>query len=149
MNMFLFKTFFWYINWIFFLIFITKNPNHCNGTRTHNHLVCKGALNHLAKWFWPVWLNCWVFVYRVSGCRFESCCSHLNFRYQACFEQEVSQHSGNYRVWIHSETRTWHDKNIELKTLMSMESFFSILCLFLTLTGDFMSLKPILLTKSL
>ena len=28
-------------------------------------------------------------------------------------EQGVSWHSGNYRVYIHSETRTWHDKNIQ------------------------------------
>ena len=26
---------------------------------------------------WPVWLNGWVFVYELSGCRFESSCSHL------------------------------------------------------------------------
>ena len=37
----------------------------CNWTRTHNHLV------------WPVWLNGWVFVYELSGCGFESSCSHL------------------------------------------------------------------------
>ena len=34
------------------------------------------------------------------GCGFESYCSHLNFRFRACFEQVVSWHSGNYRVWI-------------------------------------------------
>ena len=62
---------------------------------------------------WPVWLNGWVFVYELSGCGFESSCSHLNFRFRACFEQGVPWHSGNYRVWIHSETRTWHDKNIQ------------------------------------
>ena len=44
---------------------------------------------------------------------FESRCSHLNFRYRVCFKQGVPWHSGNYRVWIHSETRTWHDKNIQ------------------------------------
>ena len=60
---------------------------------------------------WPVWLNGWVFVYELSGCGFESSCNHLNFRFRACFEQGVPWHSGNYRVWIHSETRTWHDKN--------------------------------------
>ena len=49
---------------------------------------------------------------KLSGCGFESCCNHLNFRYGACFEQWVSWHSGNYRVWIHSKTRTHHDKNI-------------------------------------
>ena len=80
----------------------------CNGNRTYNHLVCKQTLNQ-----WPVWLNGWVSVYEVSGCGFESRCSHLNFRFRACFEQEVPWHSGNHRVWIHSETRTWHDKNIQ------------------------------------
>ena len=66
----------------------------------------------------PVWLNGWVFVYELSGCGFESRCSHLNFRFRACFEQGVPWHSGNYRVWIHSETRTWHDKNIQTKVFM-------------------------------
>ena len=33
-------------------------------------------------------------------------CNHLNFRFRACLEQGVPWHSGNYRVWIHSETRT-------------------------------------------
>ena len=70
----------------------------CNWTRTQNHF------------FWP---NGWVFVYELSGSRFESSCSHLNFRLRACFEQGVPWHSGNYRVWIHSETRTWHDKNTQ------------------------------------
>ena len=34
-------------------------------------------------------LNGWVFVFEISGCGIEidSCCSHLNFRYCACFEQ--------------------------------------------------------------
>ena len=57
-------------------------------------------------------LMVWVFVYERSGSGFESRCCHLNFRYCACLEQGVLWHSGNYRVWIHSETRTWHDKNI-------------------------------------
>ena len=38
---------------------------------------------------WPGWLNDWVFVYELSGGRFEFCYSHLNFRYGACFEQGV------------------------------------------------------------
>ena len=81
---------------------------YCNWTRTHNHWVRKRTLNHL------VWLNGWVFVYELSGCGFESCCSHLNFRYRTCFEQGFSWHSANYRVWIHSKMRTWHDKNRQL-----------------------------------
>ena len=35
---------------------------------------------------WPVWLNCWVFVYELSGCGFESRCCHLNFRYSPYLE---------------------------------------------------------------
>ena len=54
-----------------------------------------------------------MFLHKLSGCGFESRCSQLIFRYGACFEQGVPWHSGNYRVWIHSETRTWHDKNIQ------------------------------------
>ena len=34
-----------------------------------------------------VWLNSWVFVYELSGCRFESRWSHLNFRFRACLER--------------------------------------------------------------
>ena len=62
---------------------------------------------------WPVGQNGWVFVYELSGCGFESRCIHLIFRYGACFEQGVPWHSGNCRGWIHSQTRTWHDKNIQ------------------------------------
>ena len=57
------------------------------------------------------WPNGWVFVYKLSGSGFESNCSHLNFRFRAYFEQWVPRHSGNYGVWIYSETRMWHDKN--------------------------------------
>ena len=57
-------------------------------------------------------------LYEIPGCEFESSCSHLHFRFHACFEQGVPWHSGNHKVWIHSayayviQTRTWHDKNI-------------------------------------
>ena len=54
-----------------------------------------------------------MFVYKLISCGFESLCSHLSFRYRACFEQGVPWRSGNYGVWIHSETWTWHDKNIQ------------------------------------
>ena len=75
----------------------------CNWTQTHNHLVRKLKM-----------LNGSVFVYELTGCGFESSCSHLNFKFRACFEQGVPWHAGSYRVWIHSETRTWYDKNIQL-----------------------------------
>ena len=72
--------------------------SECCRTWTHNHIVCKRTL------IWAVCLNGWVFFYKLSGCRFESCCCYLNFRYEACFKQGVSWYSGKYRVWIHSET---------------------------------------------
>ena len=82
----------------------------CNWTRTHNHLLCNWTLSHLA--------NGWVFIYELSGCGFESHCSHLNFRYCACFEQRVPWHSCNYRVWIHSETHMWHERNIQSTSIV-------------------------------
>ena len=48
----------------------------CNWTRTHNHLVHKQTLNHLAK-----------LAQVVVG--FESSCGHLNFRFHTCFNQGV------------------------------------------------------------
>ena len=95
----------------FFVIF--KILSGCNGTRTHNPLLRKTILNHLAKPFRSVWLNGWLLLYELRGCGFESRCSHLNFRFRACFEKGVLSHSGNYRMWIHSEMRTWLDKNIQ------------------------------------
>ena len=62
--------------------FVTLVNAECDGTWTHNHLVPKWTL----KPNWPVWLNGWVFVYKLSGCGFESCCSHLNFRHRVYFE---------------------------------------------------------------
>ena len=82
---------------------------------------------------WPVRSNSWVFVYELSGCWFECCGSHLNFRYRACFEQGVPWHSYNYRVWMRSKTRTWHDPmNIESNIVhfydhqMSIVKHFSV-----------------------
>ena len=78
------------------------------------------SLNRLWSCTWSytllIWPNCWVFVYELSGSGFESSCSHLNFRFRSCFEQGVPWHSGKHRVWFHSETRTWHDKNIQTET---------------------------------
>ena len=43
---------------------------------------------------WPVCVNSWVFFYKLSGCRLESRCCHLNFRHGACFEQGATWYSG-------------------------------------------------------
>ena len=95
---------FWVVQpWLFASLRNQRSLGDCSGTRTHNHFVHN----------WTSWLNCWVFVYQLSDRGFESRCSYLNFRFRACFEQGVPWHSGNYKVWIHSETRRWHDKNIQ------------------------------------
>ena len=39
--------------------------------------------------------------------------TNLNFKYHTCFEQGIPWHSSNDRVWIYSERRMWHDKNVQ------------------------------------
>ena len=84
-------------------------------TRTYSQKHRTHKYSEHSSIIWPVWPNGWVFVQELSGSGFESSSSHFTFRFPACFEQGVPWHSGNYRVWIHSETRTWHDKNIQSK----------------------------------
>ena len=64
--------------------------------------LSKQKLNHLCQ-----------FGQMIECSGFESSCSHLNFRFRAYFEQGVPWHSGNYGMLIHSETRKWHDRNIQ------------------------------------
>ena len=63
-----------------------------------------------------------------------------------CFEQGVPWHSGNYRVWIHSETCTWHDENIQPLWLLfgTCKDFLSFL-VFLSFSGTFFALLFLLL----
>ena len=58
-----------------------------------------------------------VFICKLSGSGFDSSCSHLKFRFRTSFKKGVPWHSSSYRVWIHSDTRTWHDKNIQSNAL--------------------------------
>ena len=81
--------------------------------KTYSQMHHTGKYSQHSSIIWPVWPNGWVFVYELSGCGFESRCNHLILRCGACFEQGVPWHSGNCRVWINSQTRTWHDKNIQ------------------------------------
>ena len=81
--------------------------------RTSSQMHSTDKYSQVRYIIWSLSQNGWVFVYELNGSGFESSSSHLNFRYSVCFEQGVPWHSGNYRVWIHSETRTWHDKNIQ------------------------------------
>ena len=81
----------------------------CNWNQTHNHLVRKRTLNHLAKLASSAkWLSVrlrtkWLWL------RFQL--PSINLQISRLFQARSSWHSGNYRVWIHSKTRTWHDKN--------------------------------------
>ena len=54
-----------------------------NGTRTHNHLVCKRTLNHLAKM--AKWLSCFV----------------SNYLYGA-FERMLLSYHARVSEWIHT-----------------------------------------------
>ena len=85
-----------------------------NMIKTFSQMHCTGKYSQHSSIIWPIWL---VFVYELSVCGFESSCSHLNFRFRACFELGVPWHSGNYRVWIHCDRRTWYDKNIQSNAL--------------------------------
>ena len=72
-------------------------------------------------------LNGWPFVYEISGCGIDSCCSYLNFKYRACFEQGAPWYSTNYRVYIHSKTWMWHDnKNTQLKNFLPLYTLLLI-----------------------
>ena len=81
--------------------------------RTYSQIHLTHKYPQHSSTIWPVWLNGWAFVIELSGCGFEYNCSYLNFRFCACFKQGVPWHPRNYRVWIHSETRTWHGKNLQ------------------------------------
>ena len=82
----------------------------CKWTRTQNHLVLKWTLNQFGQ------MMAWVRVQLQS----------LKLEIHACFEQGVPWQSGNYRLWIHSETDAWHDKNIcteQISTQNTTQSF--------------------------
>ena len=87
-----------------------KNLSDCNWMRARNHLVHKRTLNHLAKLAtsgWTKWLSVRVQL------------QSLKFQISRLLRARSSWHSGNYRVWIHSETRKVTDKNIQSEKFLS------------------------------
>ena len=76
-----------------------------------------------------IWPSNWVFTYELSGPTFESSCSHLNFRYRACFEQGVLDIQANIECRFTLKMRTWLDKKIQSSriflTLSGWENVFS------------------------
>ena len=90
----------------------------CNMTRTHNHLVCKWTLNHLAKL--AEWLSCVVstYLYDTFDFMFLSCYVHVS-------DPGVPWNSGKCRGWIHSETRTWHDREASIYYKFYLKDWFA------------------------
>ena len=116
------------INACSFAIFdsaVLSNLCDCNCTRTQNHLVCKRTLNHL-------WLS--VRLRTKWGFRFEYSCSHLNFRFLACFEQkfldiQATKECGFTLKPVRDMTRTYSLSNLCLicqsyKICLIPQSFF-------------------------
>ena len=81
----------------------------CNGTRMHR----TDKYSQHSSNIWLVWVNGWVIVYELFVFWVRLPLLSLKLGYHACLEQGVPWHSGDYWVWIHSEIRTWHDKNIQ------------------------------------
>ena len=46
-------------------------------TRTYSQMHCTDTYSQHSSIIWPLWPSDWVFVYELSGCGFESSCSHL------------------------------------------------------------------------
>ena len=57
----------------------------CNIIRTYSQMHWVYKNSQYSSIIWPVWLNGWVFVYKLSGCGFKSSYSHWNFRFCTCF----------------------------------------------------------------
>ena len=72
--------------------------------------------------------NGWTFIYEISGCGIDSCCSYLNFQYHTCFKEGAPWHADNCRVYIYSKTWMWHDKkNSQLKNFLP---FYTVLLIY-------------------
>ena len=113
---------------------ISEVLSDCNGTETHNHLArmvhlteCSCHVNarvseliHTVKLPECQGIPCSkrVDIWSLSDCSG----TRVDIRYCAYFRQEVPWHSGNYRGWIHSETRMWHDENIQWNAPYSQHS---------------------------
>ena len=72
-NWVIFSNFFWFSISLRFIYIVMWYCYDCNGTLTHNHLVCKQTFNHLAKM--AKWFSCVVstHLYSAFDCMFLSC----------------------------------------------------------------------------
>ena len=81
------------MNQVIFFLLILNLPNARQVLRVMIRTYTQIQYTHKdlqhSSIIWPVWLNGWVFFYVLSGCGFESSCSHLNLRFRNCFQQGV------------------------------------------------------------
>ena len=61
----------------------------CNWGQTYSQMHGTNKHPQHSSVILQLCLNGRVFVYELSGCGFQSSCSHLNFRFRNCFEQGV------------------------------------------------------------
>ena len=59
-------------------------------TRRYSQMHCRDKYRKDNSIIRPLWPNGLMFVDKLSGSGFESSCSHLNFRFCACFQEGVS-----------------------------------------------------------
>ena len=105
-----------------------------NKIRTHNHLVRKRTNDWAVLWVFICTMHFTVCfyhatyefqsestLYNLTECQRTSCSkqvSYLKFKWQQSYiapasRKEFLDIKANYRVWIHSETRTWYDNDIQ------------------------------------
>ena len=85
----------------------------CNWSRAQNHLVLKRTLNNLAKLAsLAKWLNVCL---RTKWFWVRAQLQSLKLQISHLLQARSSLIFRLLQSWIHSETRTWHDKNIQTK----------------------------------
>ena len=81
-------------------------------TRIYSQMHRTDKYSEHSSIIWSVWPNGWVFVYELSSSGFESSCSHLTFRFRACFEQgaQATIEYGFTLKYVRDMTRTYSHK---------------------------------------
>ena len=85
--------------------------SECNGIRTHNYLVCKWILNHLAK---PAkWLSCVVSTYRFGAfdCMFLTCHVRVNLHSTVAWMSRNSLLEKRHDIWSLNENNGIRTRN--------------------------------------
>ena len=98
-------------------------------TRTYSQMHRTDKYSEQASIIFWICPNDWVFVQKLTGSWFESSCSHITFRFCACYEEGVPWQSGNHRVLVHSENAylIWQEHTfkctVQISTRNTPQSF--------------------------